>query len=313
MEYTTVDKMRISKLTLGTAQLGDKYGIANTTGKPDSQQAIEILKIAVANGINCFDAAPGYGDSESIIGSFVGSRNIKGPLIVVSKMPPADLGEKATTKAVHAWVEKTVFKSLENLKIEQIPVYLLHRAGDMKIYGGSILESLFQLKREGFIGLIGVSVYSPEEVEYALSIEAFGAIQAPINIFDHRLIQTGLLTRLKNKNFTVFARSIFLQGLFFLDSNHLPTGLRLAKEPLEKLKKLTEEWKINIDELALGFVNGLPGITSIVIGAETPGQLNKDIALINATRIHQDLRDEVLRIFADMPIELINPSLWHLA
>lgn len=59
--------MNISKITLGTTQIGFDYGIANVSGKLDFQTAIKLLKFAWDNGINTFDTAPDYGNSEEII------------------------------------------------------------------------------------------------------------------------------------------------------------------------------------------------------------------------------------------------------
>jgi hypothetical protein len=45
MNYTKVNGLNISKLTLGTVQLGMEYGIANKSGKPDMKKAFKILLI----------------------------------------------------------------------------------------------------------------------------------------------------------------------------------------------------------------------------------------------------------------------------
>lgn len=55
-------------LVLGTAQLGGNYGIANTAVNFSIQQRNELLQYALSSGIGYLDTAPGYGDSESIIG-----------------------------------------------------------------------------------------------------------------------------------------------------------------------------------------------------------------------------------------------------
>ena len=194
----------------------------------------------------------------------------------------------------------------------RIPIYLLHRASDINAYGGLVIESLLRLKQEGLIEVLGVSVYTPEEVVKALEVEAIIAIQVPINIFDHRLIKEGLLNQLKNRNFIVFARSIFLQGLFFLDRRNLPSALALTEKPLERLQELSNEHKIAISQLALTFVRDLSGITSLVIGAETPNQVLENVKLMRSPPLSTEIRKEIMSTFSDMPLELINPGLWNL-
>lgn len=67
MEYSN----SISKMTLGTVQLGLNYGIANNEGKPDEEKAFRILDSALASGVNCIDTAAIYGDSEKVIGKYL--------------------------------------------------------------------------------------------------------------------------------------------------------------------------------------------------------------------------------------------------
>ena len=56
--------MKLSKLCLGTAQLGMNYGINNETGKPDFSESEKIINTALKGEINLFDTAPEYGNSE---------------------------------------------------------------------------------------------------------------------------------------------------------------------------------------------------------------------------------------------------------
>lgn len=313
MEYTTIANMHISQLTLGTAQLGFNYGVANRNGKPDRRESIKILNIAASHGINCFDTAPSYGDSEEIIGSFIFScLDFSEPPIIVTKLTSINLTGNVTFDSIYYLVRDRVIKSIAQLQLEKIPIYLLHRASDIDIYDGFIIESLLRLKNEGLLGLVGVSVYSPEEVEHALESKGLEAIQVPINIFDHRLIRRGLLEQLKEKNFIVFARSVFLQGLFFLDPDKLPPGLEHAREHLRRLRELSYVREISIAKLALTFVRDLPGITSVITGAETPNQVEENIDLMKSPPLPSELREEITSIFSNLPLELINPSLWQL-
>ena len=57
----------MSKLVLGTVQLGLKYGITNTSGKPDKVEAYDIIKYAIENNVKEFDTASEYGDSEQLL------------------------------------------------------------------------------------------------------------------------------------------------------------------------------------------------------------------------------------------------------
>ena len=82
MNYHDFKGKKISKLTLGTAQLGMKYGIANQKGNLSINEANQIIKNAINFGINSFDTAQNYGQSEKILGKFlVDLENKKFPII----------------------------------------------------------------------------------------------------------------------------------------------------------------------------------------------------------------------------------------
>lgn len=311
MKYVNLKGLQISKLSLGTAQLGSDYGISNVSGKPNLDKSFEILETAINAGINCFDTASSYGDSEEIIGSFVVNRIGGIAPIIITKLK-ADLGGNFNFKEIYHELKQTIENSMMRLQINKIPILLLHSASNMTDNDGLILQSLIRLKDEGMVEKIGVSVYSPEEVIKAIDIEDFDAIQIPINIFDHRLIESGLLKSLEQHDFIVFARSIFLQGLFFLDPDTLPENLKLARESLITFRKLSKKYEINVAEMAFAFVRDLPQISSMVIGAETSTQVLENCALIECPKLSEELRYEILEEFSDLPLKIINPSLWNL-
>lgn len=297
-------------MTLGTAQLGLKYGIANKTGKPDLKSANQILESAVKNGINSFDTAPGYGNSEEIIGSFVKKLPINESFIS-TKIPKVQQSKDSTLQETYDNIKSVISSSQRRLNLEQIPICLLHEAIDMTDYDGNVTKSLLRLRDEGIVDKIGVSVYHPDEVLQFLKIDAFDVIQIPINLFDLRLIKQGLLNDLIQRDTIVFARSIFLQGLFFLENDKIPPHLHLAKKPLADLNKLSQDIGKDIATIALTFVRDLSGITSLVIGTETENQLIEDIKLMNLPPLSSDVSDKILEMFCEMPEELINPSLWN--
>ena len=76
-----------SKLMLGTAQLGGKYGITNVAGIPSKQKSCELIQYAVSSGIGYLDTAPGYGDSEKIIGNCLNKFDLISRPIIVTKLP----------------------------------------------------------------------------------------------------------------------------------------------------------------------------------------------------------------------------------
>ena len=303
--------MKLSPITLGTAQMGSNYGIANTLGKPDIPTANLILKTAIKAGINTFDTAPDYGNSEEIIGKFLSENNIS-TANIITKIPKITASQNFTFIEFYNSIKMQVLNSMKKLNVKQIPICLLHSAGDMKKFDGVISKCLFKIKNEGLIKKIGVSVYEPSEIKEFLDIGVFDVIQLPINIFDLRLIKNQFLNELIENNVIVFARSIFLQGLLFLEPNKLPLHLSLASKYLKTLNEISNNLGISIAELAVTFVRDLPGIDSLVLGVESVDQLNHNRRLIQSPPMDDKTKEIILNEFSMIPDNLINPALWKI-
>ncbi|MFC3886637.1 aldo/keto reductase [Bacillus songklensis] len=306
-------KNNVSKLTMGTAQLGQMYGIANKTGKPNKKDALDIINYAVSKGINSLDTAPGYGESESIIGEFIHEqKTLKRKLpTIITKIPSVNLDCGSTTENMVAYVKKMVMSSLNKLNIQSIDVCLLHNPDDMTSYEGEVVSSLVKLKHEGLIKKIGISIYHPDEIKQVISLGCFDAVQIPINILDHRLINSGLLNELSKHGIDIYARSIYLQGLIFLDPADLPPYLQNAKEPLQKLRKLSLEIGLSPSELSMLFVRDIPEIKKIVIGCETKKQVESNLKLITLPKLTDNIIKQIHFLFNDVPEEIINPTMWN--
>ncbi len=305
----------ISRITLGTVQLGLDYGIANKTGKPDSNASFTILSEALQNGVTTFDTSPLYGNSEKVVGSFLSSitqNSKKKKIIVVTKIPPQAWRGTSSRAEIYEKMKGSVQTSLKILGLKVLPICLLHSAtlSDLTDLNGVIVDQLLKLKEEGFIENIGASLYSPDEVKEILRKKTFNAIQVPINIFDNNLIKTNVLKDLNEHGIMVFARSIFLQGLFFLTNNEVPGNLQNAVKYLELLRTLSNNYKIPVNQLAFDFVRDLPGVSSVVIGVETRDQLLQNISLLNSPPLPEGMMQIILDTFSDIPEDIINPSKW---
>lgn len=306
--------MNISKITLGTAQIGFNYGIANVNGKPDFQTAIKLLKFAWDNGINTFDTAPDYGNSEEIIGSFISSlsKEFRGEIIISSKLPSIEKNKELTFDTIYNFIKDNIIQTLINLKLSILPIYLLHHAPDILIKDGLVIECLRDLKKEGLVKRFGISAYNLKDIQSSLKFKDIDVIQIPINIFDHRLIKTRILKKLKSKNYIIFARSVYLQGIFFMPLEKLPQNLKIAKEPLKVLRLLSSDYNIEISKIAFLFIRDIPEITSLVIGSETIKQIATNVKLLDEESLPQDLQQKIIEEFSELPEKIINPSMWNL-
>ena len=114
----------ISKIVLGTAQLGSDYGIASHSGKPSANESTRILEAAWDGGIRNFDTAPGY-NSETVLGQFIKTQGIENETKVLTKVSSLGNDDKWRSS-----IHKSVAKSLNDLGVTSIEVLFFHDAKD---------------------------------------------------------------------------------------------------------------------------------------------------------------------------------------
>jgi aryl-alcohol dehydrogenase-like predicted oxidoreductase len=311
MQYTSIRDMNISKLTLGTVQLGMEYGIANKKGKPSQEESFNILQAATEGGVNSFDTSLLYGDSEVVLGNYFSYSKYSIRNLVLTTKFKIRHDNNLTRNDIERQMYEFVEQSMRRLKIEKIPVYMLHNPDDMVIYGDIVPNTLKRLKNEGLIGIAAVSVYTSEEAYEMMQNEVYEAIQIPMNIFDNRLIKSGAISKLHENNKIIFVRSIFLQGLFFMNPESLTGNLVDAKDLLLNLDRLASKEGMSIQQLALSYIRDMEGVTSLVIGAETPEQVEENIKLMEGPSISEKTKYEISMLFDNIPTHILNPGLWR--
>jgi len=299
--------MKENKLVLGTAQFGLDYGIANKIGKPEENKAFEIMKYAAENGISYFDTAYSYGNSETTIGKFLNTYEAyKNKINIITKIPSLK-EEKLNEKNIN----NRFFESLHRLEQKSLYCYMIHDFSDIANNCDEIEKIFLKLKENGYIKKIGVSIYEPYQLEFLFKYFDFDLIQLPISILDQRFITDKFLQRLKRKNIEIHARSIFLQGLLFLEENNLPPKINKFKDYISRLNKISLKYNLPKEEIALLFVNAINEIDKIVIGVEKIDQLQRNVKVLNKSESFDKIK--ILINFKDFFIKdtnIIDPRKW---
>lgn len=286
-----------SKIIIGGAQFGMKYGIANTKGKVGNEEVRNILKVAKENSVEFIDTAIAYGQSEEVIGD-AGVGDMK----IITKIPkiPEHIHD------IKSWVIDNIYQSLGRLKKRQLYAILLHEPRQLKERNGHLIYgALLEAKDRKIVQKIGLSIYDPTELEPILKKYEIDIIQAPVNIFDQRLIDSGWLDKLKKLHIEVHARSVFLQGLLVMPNHRRPRYF----EKWSQIWKRYEAWlKIqehNAVDLCLNFVLSNPQIDGVVIGIDDLKQFHEIIGC-ERKNIQQSIK------FAGVEDnELLNPAMWQ--
>ena len=112
------------------------------------------------------------------------------------------------------------------------------------------------------LNLLGVSIYSNDELEAAIEGSELDVIQLPFNVLDRSARKIELLKKARRRNKKVYARSAFLQGLFFMDPMGLPVKLLPLSEQLLRIQRLASENGI----IFISFARTMCCIKNILIG-----------------------------------------------
>lgn len=298
MKFIDFEDSKISKLSLGTVQFGLNYGIANNSGKPHLDDVKAIVTYLYNEGINCFDTAQAYGDSEEILGCVLEDKE---NLFVVSKLKSIFFLENLT---IH------VEKSLKNLNINSLFALLLHDSTLLYEWNNAYTDKIKELQQKGLIKYFGVSIYTSRDFEYAIKNDAIQIIQIPFNIFDQRALQERWFDIAKENNKLIFIRSVFLQGLLLMDT--LPPYLQKAKEEISKLKLLSEEFGLSKVELALSFAESVGANSIILFGCETLEQAKENIKTFNTLKtLNPSQIQHIVDLFGLVDESIYNPTKWN--
>lgn len=285
------------KLALGTVQFGLDYGVANTSGQVSKENARYILQRAQQVGIDTVDTAVSYGDSELVLGD-IGVKSWK----IVTKLPSLPDG----CSDVRQWVKAQAESSLNRLRIDRLHGLLLHRPSQLlKPNGSELYAALQALKYDGLVCKIGGSIYDPTELDALHDQYPFDLVQAPLNILDRSLVNSGWAQRLKITGVEVHARSAFLQGLLIMPKEKRPARFNRWHDFWLEWDHWLSKNGVTPLQACLRYINSLDCIDRLVIGVDNVLQLNE---IIDAVEGELPCIPE-FNIFQDS--RLVKPSTWN--
>jgi spore coat polysaccharide biosynthesis protein SpsF len=302
-----------SSLTLGSAQLGLDYGIANQTGRPADAQVDQLLALAADAGITAVDTARAYGDAEQRLGRWMAPRH-EDRLRIITKLDPlADQPPDAHPAHVRAAVDASVLASMRALRRDSLDTLLLHRAAHRTAWQGLVWQRLQHWQREGGIGRLGVSVASPAEAIEALGDPSVVHLQCPVHVLDQRWRNPAWLQAIAARpDVVVHGRSALLQGVLTLPAARWPVapGVDAPALVAHLDRAASDLGRRDRIDLALAYVRGLPWLHSVVVGVDAPQQLADQLRLAATPALDDAARARAVAGLPDLPLDLLDPSRW---
>lgn len=289
------------------------WGMGGWTGS-DDEESLKSLQLAVDLGCNFFDTARAYGEghSERLLGQLVRANPDK-KLYTATKIPPKNRkwpsrrGYRLDDVFPADYIRESTEKSLENLELQSIDLMQFHVWEDDWAEDERWQRAVDDLKREGLIRAIGISInrWEPWNALRTLRTGMIDAVQVIYNIFD-QAPEDELFPLCRELNIGVIARVPFDEGTLtgtltkesrwpegdWRNTYFVPENLIPSVERADALKPLVPEG-MTMPEMALRFILSNPDVDTIIPGMRKPHHVRANIAASDAGPLPDDLLAEL--------------------
>ncbi len=283
---------------MGSANWGMQYGLSSLKTQVEQSEVKNLLKAGEALGVNLIDTASLYGSAEKVLGQN-SLKNFK----VVTKTP--HFNKLRITLADAQFLKSTFKLSLERLNIDRSYGLLFHRAEDILKPGKEyLIECITQIKEDGMVSKIGVSIYSSFDIIEICDTLEPDIVQLPLNIFDQRVVYDGTLKFLKSRNIEIHSRSVFMQGLLLMPVIKMPNYFLRWKKQFKAWFDFCRHNNLKPFDVALNFVGSIREIDKCIIGFSNCEEL-RECQMSNLS-----IQPDDLKFLHTNDIDLINPSRW---
>jgi aryl-alcohol dehydrogenase-like predicted oxidoreductase len=305
MRYRTLGKtgIEVSELGMGGAWI--------TRRAAEREEGIRAIRRALELGVNYIDTAPGYADSEEVVGlaldGFAHSCTVATKL--GGRPVPFDARDKDALR-------RSFEESLRLLKRDHIPILLIHepdRPGqydwytDWERFHGPVNELLDDLKAEGLIRFAGLGGTTAYTLPHIIATGLYDVVLTAFNyspLWQEALI--AVIPEAKRQGMGIVAGSPLQQGaLRRVYREEVEHGARWLSPPrreqYRRLYALVEELDMPLPELCLRFVISNPDISCVLMGSRSVAEVDQNVAAVEKGPLPKDVLARVRDIAAMVP------------
>jgi aryl-alcohol dehydrogenase-like predicted oxidoreductase len=318
MEYLN-NPFKVSRIALGTWAIGGWMW-----GGTNDDESIETIHAALDRGINLIDTAPvyGFGHSEEIVGRALAQDGRRKRAVIATKVGLAWKDDKPYRDARKSRIVQEVEDSLRRLQTDVIDIYQVHWP-DPNIAIEETAEAMAALYRAGKIRAIGVSNFSPAQMDVFRTVAPLHSVQPPYNLFE-RGIENSVLPCCRDKGITTLVYGSLCRGLLSgrMNADTRFTGDDLRRDDpkfqlprflqyvtaAERLDRFAQEnYNKRVIHLAVRWLLDRPGVGVALWGARRPDQL-APVADVMGWRLDAGAMTEIDRILTTSITEPVGPE-----
>ncbi len=290
----------VSELCLGTMTFGGSGGIWKAIGGMDQAASTAMVKQAFDAGVNFFDTANVYstGQSELFTGQALKALGLPRDEVVVATKATGSMDDKAVNGRGQSryHLMHQVDASLQRLQLDHIDLYQLHGYDPITPLE-EVLSTLNDLVRSGKVRTIGLCNMAAWQIMKGLAISdrrnwaRFESVQAYYTIAG-RDLEREVIPLLQDQQLGLMVWSPLAGGLLsgkFSPDGTGPDGARRATfdfpvvdKPrafrcVDAMRLIAAAHGVSVPQVALAWLLGRPQVSTVIVGAKTPAQLEDNL------------------------------------
>jgi aryl-alcohol dehydrogenase-like predicted oxidoreductase len=321
MEFVDIPgaSLKASRIALGTWAIGGWMW-----GGTDEAESIRTIHEAVDHGVALIDTAPayGFGRSEEIVGKALAEGGRRNRVLIATKVGLDWKDGQPFRNASKARIHQEIEDSLRRLRTDVIDIYQVHWP-DPNVPIEETAAAMADLQRAGKIKVIGISNFSPAQIEAFGKVAPVQTVQSPYNLFE-RAIEDDVLPYCRAEGIVTLAYGALCRGLL---SGRMTAQTQFAGDDLRKhdpkfqaprftqylqaVERLDRFAQVNfgrrVIHLALRWVLDREDSSIALWGARRPDQL-APIAGLAGWRIDSSAMAEIDRILSETVVDAVGPE-----
>jgi len=316
--------LKVSELCLGTMTFGGQ-GFWSAIGTLDQEAVDKLIGRSVEAGINFIDTANVYSEglSETMTGKAIRNIGINRDDLVIATKVRGKMSDKPNGVGLsRKHIIQEAENSLKRLNIDYIDLYQIHGYDALTPFE-EIIDTLDTLVKSGKVRYIGCSNLAAWHVMKAAAysnyqkLAKFISLQAYYTIAGREL-EREVIPVLKDQQMGLMVWSPLagglLSGKYTRDGENAEGGRRLnfdfppvnkdrAFDVVDTLAIMAKEKETSVARLALAWLLHQPAVTSVIIGANKPEQLDDNLKAIEVKFTAEELQklDEVSKLPLEYP------------
>ena len=307
-----MEKQSLGKSGIDVSRVG--FGglfVASFSAQYDD--ARDAVRRGLDLGVNYFDTAPGYGNSEEVLGKALAGANQ--PVIVSTKLggrpSPFDPHDKQALRG-------SVEDSLKTLGVDCIDILMIHEPDRPGQYNwwtdkvkveGPVLELTEELKAEGKIRAVGLGGTTTTEMAHLCRSGKFDVVLTAYNYsLLYREAELELFPAAREAGMGIIIGSPLQQGVFsgrfdaLLDDPQAYWLSRMRREQLRQLYALSDQCGLSIPEMGVRFHLSQPAMDCLLMGARSAAEVDLNVAAVQAGPLPADVLRQLNAIAAQVPM-----------